>query len=58
MHTWMDWMFGQGQDVRDSLAKDKAKEIAKELGFKEDRFKASAKWLDKVGRFVNSLRVG
>lgn len=48
MHEWMDRQIASGVEVRDSTARDQAKEFAKEAGFPTDRFKASAKWLDKV----------
>ncbi|KAJ9127518.1 hypothetical protein QFC24_000927 [Naganishia onofrii] len=47
MHEWMDAQHAAGYEIRDSIARDKAKEIAKMMGFTDDRFKASAKWLDK-----------
>lgn len=48
MHEWMDAQHAAGYEIRDTIARDKAKEIAKMMGFTDDRFKASAKWLDKV----------
>jgi hypothetical protein len=48
MHEWMDMQFAAGNDVRDAAARDQAKNFAKEIGFPMERFKASAKWLDKV----------
>lgn len=48
MHEWMDTQIASGIDVRDQVARDQAKEFARQLGFPEDRFKGSAKWLDKV----------
>jgi hypothetical protein len=48
MDDWMDEQFKLGYEIRDQVARDKAKEIAREMGFTEERFKASAKWLDKV----------
>ena len=48
MHEWMDEQIAAGHDVRDNIAREKAKEFAKRIGFPMDRFKASAKWLDKV----------
>ncbi|KAJ9091996.1 hypothetical protein QFC19_008864 [Naganishia cerealis] len=51
MHEWMDAQHAAGYEIRDSIARDKAKEIAKMMGFTDDRFKASAKWLDKVCYF-------
>lgn len=48
MHEWMDAQHSAGYEIRDSIAREKAKEIAKMMGFTDDRFKASAKWLDKV----------
>ncbi len=53
MHHWMDAQFNAGYEIRDNVARDKAKEIAKSMGFTEDRFKASAKWLDKVSSGVS-----
>lgn len=50
MHEWMDAQHSAGYEIRDSIAREKAKEIAKMMGFTDDRFKASAKWLDKVRR--------
>ncbi|RXK40152.1 hypothetical protein M231_02610 [Tremella mesenterica] len=47
MHQWMDAQIAQGLDVRDNIARDKAKAFAREIGFPMERFKASAKWLDK-----------
>ncbi|WVR06984.1 hypothetical protein IAU60_004021 [Kwoniella sp. DSM 27419] len=47
LDEWMDAQIASGQDVRDSIARDKAKTFAREIGFPMDRFKASAKWLDK-----------
>lgn len=48
MHEWMDQQIAAGLDVRDNIARDKAKAFAREIGFPMERFKASAKWLDKV----------
>jgi hypothetical protein len=48
MHEWMDEQLAAGLDVRDNVARDRAKAFAKEIGFPTERFKASAKWLDKV----------
>jgi predicted house-cleaning NTP pyrophosphatase (Maf/HAM1 superfamily) len=48
MDEWMDQQIASGLDVRDQIAREKAKTFAKEIGFPLDRFKASAKWLDKV----------
>lgn len=48
MHEWMDRQIAQGLEVRDAAARDQAKEFAKDAGYPTDRFKASAKWLDKV----------
>jgi len=48
MHEWMDQQISCGLDVRDNVARDKAKAFAREIGFPMERFKASAKWLDKV----------
>jgi hypothetical protein len=48
MHEWMDQQIARGFDVRDNVARDQAKAFAKEIGFPMERFKASAKWLDKV----------
>ena len=48
MDAWMDEQIAMGQDIRDNMARDKAKDIAREIGFPIDRFKASAKWYDKV----------
>lgn len=48
MHGWMDAQLAAGLDVRDSVAREMAKAFAKEIGFPMERFKASAKWLDKV----------
>ena len=48
MHKWMDEQIAAGLDIRDSVARDKAKAFALEIGFPLERFKASAKWLDKV----------
>lgn len=48
MDIWMDEQIALGIEVRDNVARDKAKEIAREIGFPMERFKASAKWLDKV----------
>ncbi|KAJ9119572.1 hypothetical protein QFC22_003281 [Naganishia vaughanmartiniae] len=47
MHEWMDAQHNAGYEIRDSIAREKAKEIARMMGFTDDRFKASAKWLDK-----------
>ncbi|KAK4689069.1 hypothetical protein P7C73_g1051, partial [Tremellales sp. Uapishka_1] len=47
MHEWMDGQIAAGVDIRDNIARDRAKAIAREIGFPPDRFKASAKWLDK-----------
>lgn len=54
MHEWMDKQIAQGVEVRDAAARDQAKEFAKEAGFPMDRFKASAKWLDKVSSILKS----
>jgi len=48
MDQWMDEQIAAGMDVRDNVARDKAKDFAREIGFPIERFKASAKWLDKV----------
>jgi hypothetical protein len=48
MLKWWDAQEASGREVRDSTARDHAKVIARMMGFGEDRFKASAKWLDKV----------
>ena len=48
MDQWMDEQIANGFDVRDNIARDKAKDFAREIGFPVERFKASAKWLDKV----------
>ncbi|WVW83830.1 hypothetical protein I302_105851 [Kwoniella bestiolae CBS 10118] len=47
LDEWMDAQIAAGQDVRDNIAREKAKSFAREIGFPMDRFKASAKWLDK-----------
>ncbi|WRT66289.1 uncharacterized protein IL334_003242 [Kwoniella shivajii] len=47
LDEWFDTQIAAGQDVRDNIAREKAKSFAKEIGFPMDRFKASAKWLDK-----------
>ncbi|WVQ99335.1 hypothetical protein IAU59_006468 [Kwoniella sp. CBS 9459] len=47
LDEWMDTQIATGQDVRDQVAREKAKTFAREIGFPMDRFKASAKWLDK-----------
>ncbi|OCF60535.1 hypothetical protein L486_00168 [Kwoniella mangroviensis CBS 10435] len=47
LDEWMDAQLAAGQDVRDNIAREKAKSFAREIGFPMDRFKASAKWLDK-----------
>ncbi|WWC70285.1 uncharacterized protein I206_104235 [Kwoniella pini CBS 10737] len=47
LDEWMDAQIAAGQDVRDNIAREKAKTFAREIGFPMDRFKASAKWLDK-----------
>ncbi|KAK8864344.1 hypothetical protein IAR55_001591 [Kwoniella newhampshirensis] len=47
LDAWMDAQIASGQEVRDSVAREKAKTFAREIGFPMDRFKASAKWLDK-----------
>ncbi|WWC89408.1 uncharacterized protein L201_004332 [Kwoniella dendrophila CBS 6074] len=47
LDQWMDEQIASGQDVRDNIAREKAKSFAREIGFPMDRFKASAKWLDK-----------
>nr|XP_031863207.1 uncharacterized protein CI109_001079 [Kwoniella shandongensis]KAA5530279.1 hypothetical protein CI109_001079 [Kwoniella shandongensis] len=47
LDAWMDTQIASGQEVRDSVAREKAKTFAREIGFPMDRFKASAKWLDK-----------
>ncbi len=52
MDDWMDEQFKLGYEIRDQVARDKAKEIAREMGFTEERFKASAKWLDKVSHHL------
>ena len=48
MHHWFDTEIAAGRDVRDSIAREKAMEFGKAMGFHHDRFKASVKWLDKV----------
>lgn len=48
MDDWWSQQIANGLDVRDNVARDKAKAIAREIGFPLERFKASAKWLDKV----------
>ena len=50
MHEWMDEEIAAGRDVRDNVAREKAKEFARRIGFPMERFKASAKWLDKVSQ--------
>lgn len=50
MSEWMDRQIAAGLDVRDNIARDQAKMFAQEVGLGNDRFKASAKWLDKVSR--------
>ena len=59
MDAWMDEQIAMGQDIRDNMARDKAKDIAREIGFPIDRFKASAKWYDKVSAadFTPDLRL-
>lgn len=47
MDLWFDEQISRGVEIRDSTARDKAKEVAQGLGFLAERFKASAKWLDK-----------
>lgn len=47
MLKWWDAQDACGREVKDSVAREQAKEIARMMGFGEDRFKASAKWLDK-----------
>lgn len=47
MHEWMDAQHAAGYEIRDNIARDMAKGIARGMGFTEERFKASAKWLDK-----------
>jgi hypothetical protein len=47
MDQWYDEQIALGNDVRDSVARDQAKAFAQTMGFPNDRFKASAKWLDK-----------
>lgn len=47
MSEWMDQMLAIGGDCRDVTSREQAKKIALEVGL-GDRFKASAKWLDKV----------
>jgi hypothetical protein len=54
MHDWMDAQLAAGHDVRDADARDMSKMIAAELGFGLDRFKASAKWWDKVSASMQS----
>ena len=48
MHEWWDQQVVHGLDIPDNVARDKAKSLAREIGFPSERFKASAKWLDKV----------
>jgi len=55
MDLWMDEQIAMGQDIRDNMARDKAKDIAREIGFPVDRFKASAKWYDKVSTVAASV---
>jgi hypothetical protein len=47
MLKWWDSQEAAGREVKDSTARDRAKDIARAMGLGEDRFKASAKWLDK-----------
>lgn len=47
MLKWWDAQEASGREVRDTTAREHAKAIARMMGFGEDRFKASAKWLDK-----------
>lgn len=53
MHPWMDAQIAQGRDVRDSKIQERARQFAHEIGYPQERFKASAKWVDKA----SSLRV-
>lgn len=47
MTKWWDEQEAGGNEVKDVAAREHAKLIAKQMGFCDDRFKASAKWLDK-----------
>lgn len=44
---WWDGEDAAGREVKDADIREQAKEIARRLGFDDDRFKASNKWLEK-----------
>ncbi len=54
MDIWMDQQIANGLDIRDNVARERARTIAKEIGFPSERFKGSAKWLDKVCRLIDA----
>ena len=48
MHPWMDHQIAMGGDTRDAAVQKEAKRCAIQIGYPPERFKASAKWVDKV----------
>jgi hypothetical protein len=48
MHPWMDRQIAMGLDTRDAVVQKEAKRCAMQIGYPPERFKASAKWVDKV----------
>jgi hypothetical protein len=57
LDDWIDSEIYAGRDVRDQQARDKAKDLARDIGFIENRFKGSAKWFDKVSSSLTPLMI-
>lgn len=49
LDPWLDEQYRLGIEVKDKVLQAKAKSVARNFNNGEDKFKASLKWLDKVG---------
>lgn len=48
MNPWMDDRIAKGLEIKDQMIQAQAKIFALQIGYPPERFKASAKWADKV----------
>lgn len=53
MNPWMDLQIAMGGDTRDAVVQREAKRCAQLIGYPPERFKASAKWVDKVSPLLS-----